>query len=207
MLIDSPDTPRRTASPPPAMPPAFQDGPPVRSHQTHAPAPVVVSLHSCRAPQVFGLRTSAQNPTTRRPLLRSTPPRPSPHRTATKAASDTLDTALTPAHRTTAPPCRAKNRPHTARPPPRIRCRPQAKDACRPPAKSAFMPRRQKQGPLRGGFHWGAPQAPAIMPWLTPGHPPRLPRPPVGRLLPPHKAGFAEHPLGADRPKPRPKGI
>ena len=34
------------------------------------------------------------------------------------------------------------------------------KKACHPPLKFAFRPRRQKQGPLRGGFHWGAPQTP-----------------------------------------------
>ncbi|MFC6225509.1 hypothetical protein ACFP2F_19840 [Hymenobacter artigasi] len=89
------------------MPPAFQDVPHVRPHQTHTPAPVVVLLRRYLAPQCFGLRTSAQNPTTRRPLLRSTLPRPSSHRTATKAAFEATDTALTPTHRTTAPPCRA----------------------------------------------------------------------------------------------------
>ena len=72
-----------------------------------------------------------------------------------------------------------------------------------PPASLfAFRPRRQKQGPLRGGFHWGKPQTPAIMPWLTPGHLPRPPQPSVGRPLPPHKAGSAEYPLG---PQPVPQ--
>ena len=80
-------------------------------------------------------------------------------------------------------PCRAG--PEKGPTPPvstsRFGCRPQAENACRPRVVSAFLPRRQKQGPLRGGFHWGKPQTPAIMPWLTPGHPPRPPQPEKGR--------------------------
>ena len=43
------------------------------------------------------------------------------------------------------------------------------------------------------------------MPWLTPGHLPWLPLPPVGRPLHPHKAGCAECPLGASGRPPNPQ--
>lgn len=105
-------------------------------------------------------------------------------------------------------PRRAGNRPRAARQLPINRCRPQAEKARRPPAKLAFRPRRQKQGPLRGAFHWGVPQAPASMPRLKkPGHLPRAPQPPAGRPLLPHKAGSAGCPLGAAAPNPSQKAF
>ena len=78
------------------------------------------------------------------------------------------------------PPCRARpeKSPLAARHHPLIRQQATGQKACHPPAKLAFQPRRQKQGPLRGGFHWGVPQTPAIMPRpKRPGHPPRPPQP------------------------------
>jgi hypothetical protein len=76
-----------------------------------------------------------------------------------------------------------------------------------PPASKVCVPATQAEArPASRRFHWGAPQAPAIMPRLTPGHPPRLPQPPVGRPLPPHKAGSAEYPLGASARPPKPQG-
>lgn len=61
-------------------------------------------------------------------------------------------------------------------------------------------------GPLRGGFHWGGPQAPAFMPWLAPGHLPRVPQPEKGRYSLTRPAAPSVH-RGLATPKPRPKGI
>ena len=106
------------------------------------------------------------------------PSRPSPHRTDSQATPDTQDSphGQPPAP----PPCRMRpeKRPHAARHHPLIRQQATGPKACHLPAKLAFQPRRQKQGPLRGGFHWGAPQTPAIMTRpKRPGHPPRPPQP------------------------------
>ena len=110
------------------------------------------------------------------------------------------------AHRQpTAPlPCRARppKGPHAARQHPGCGRRSPAGKR-RPPAPKVCVQATQAKvlGPLRGGFHWGGPQTPAIMPRLTPGHLPRVPPPPVGWPLHPQAAGSAEYSLG---PAPNP---
>lgn len=120
----------------------------------------------------------------RLPPLRSVP------RSTHPPAATPVTSGAAPPH--AAGPRRAKKAPRRPSAPPYFGCRPQAKNARRPLVRLAFQPRRQKQGPLRGGSHWGAPQTPATMPRLTPGHLPRLPQPPDGRLLLPQAAGSAE---------------
>ena len=62
-------------------------------------------------------------------------------------------------------PRRAKKRPHAARSLPRAGAGRRPKKARLPPSKACVQATQTKeQGPLRGGFHWGAPQTPAIMP-------------------------------------------
>ena len=96
-----------------------------------------------------------------------------------------------PTHRTATRPRKVPKRPSRRPPaPPDAAAGHRLKMPATCPPKSAFRPRRQKQGPLRGGFHWGVPQAPAIMPRLPPGHLPRVPQ--LKKPLHPQAAGSAE---------------
>jgi hypothetical protein len=74
--------------------------------------------------------------------------------------------AASPPHR-----CRTAQGPKMALTPPvrtpRFGRRPQAKKPATRPVVLRSGHAGQKQGPLRGGFHWGAPQPPATMPGLA----------------------------------------
>ena len=131
-------------------------------------------------------------------LLRSTrfshyspvPPLSPPHRFPRNPRPPRLTPR--PTTRTAAVPRKARKKPsRRPSPPPDSAAGHRPKKACHLPAKLAFKPRRQKQGPLRGGFHWGAPQTPAIM--LRPKRPGHSPRPPqLKKPLHPQSAGSAE---------------
>lgn len=85
---------RPDASPPHPLPRSLASSHTTRPHQAArplppdpaAPAPVTVALRRCLASQGFGRRPFARTPATRRPLLRSTVPRPSSCRTIRPAS-------------------------------------------------------------------------------------------------------------------------
>ena len=83
--------------------------------------------------------------------------------------------------------------PYAARRPPARKCRPPAPKVCVQATQANGI------GPLRGGFCWGAPQAPAIMSRLPPGHFPRVPQ--LKKAAPPSSGRLRRVIVGAS-PKP-----
>lgn len=119
------------------------------------------------------------------------PPLSPPHRYLShQSPSRTLPNACPP-HRSRAAQGQ-KKAPRRPLAPPNQAAGRRPKKARHPPVELAFKPRRQKQGPLRGGSVGEHPKPPPSCPGLPPGHPPRPPQPPDGRPLHPHKAGSAE---------------
>ena len=133
-----------------------------RPYQNPPPAPAATPLRGPRrAPFPHSLRACAPSLTKLAGPLRCVASRAQPSRTHLR--------------RRAAPgPKKAPRRPSA--PPDSVAGR-RPKKACHPPVIFAFQPRRQKQGPLRGGFYRGVPRTPATMPRQTPGHPPRPPQP------------------------------
>ena len=107
-------------------------------------------------------------------------------------------------------PRRAEERPHAARRLPINRwCRPQAKKSPPPAGKACVQATQAEARPAPRSVSLGSAPNPRIYAPAEkkPGHLPRVPQPPAGQPLPPHKAGSAKCPLGSAAPKPPPKGI
>lgn len=123
--------------------------------QARPPAPATASLRVPRRATVAqALRSSAPSRPTLAGILRCASGTPPGQRSAPRISSS-QDASATPHRQPTAPPpCRAGPGKGPTPPvgPSKFGCRPQAEKACHL-VKFAFRPRRQKQGPLRGGFH------------------------------------------------------
>ncbi len=197
------------------MPPALRDAPPVRPHPSQPPR--------CRPSLSFPALPPRRCATSIRRFVPAllipyaccalvasviaAPSRPSPHRTDSIATTE--PTEAYQRQPTAPPPGRArpeKASRHPSAPPDSVAGH-RPKKACHLRVKSAFRPRRQKQGPLRGGFHWGEPQAPVIMPKLEKARSSSSgSAAPRGRYTLIRPAPPRVH-WGLAAPKPQPKGI